>query len=211
MNATDKTRTEQRHSRFAVALIAIYVAIVVIANVTTSKLVPFAGSYVPAAVFLFASTFTILDVINRHEGVGTARLAVWLGLAANILLVGYTKLVEVMPAAPFYGGQDAFESVLGNTWRIALASWVAFFISERLDAEIYHYWQKYVSGPLWLRVIVSNIVSCAIDSVIFIWIAFGGTGVPEWDLVAGQYKAKLVISTGIIPLLYGAEVLVRRK
>ena len=39
----------------------------------------------------------------------------------------------------------------------------------------------------------------------FRWIAFGGTGVTEWDLIAGQCKAKLIISTGVIPLVYGVD------
>ena len=51
-----------------IVLIAIYVACEVVANVTASKAVAAGGIVVPAGVFIYALTFTLIDLINERLG-----------------------------------------------------------------------------------------------------------------------------------------------
>ena len=187
-----KTRIELS----AVLLIAIYISAELIANITASKPVSVAGITVPAAVFIYALTFTLVDLVNERFGKQGARYVVYAAVAANLLLAGY-----VLPAASFYTGQEAFAAVLGSTPRIVAASLVAYFVSSLMDIEVFAWWRQRVGGHKWARVIASNAVSTLVDSAIFISIAFAGI-FPLFELIKGQYIVKMAVTVVSVPLIY---------
>lgn len=73
-----------------------------------------------------------------------------------------------------------------NAGRIALASFVAFAAASIVDALVYHLLRKL---PRWKRVNGSNLVSAAVDSVIFPALAFGWP--PDMEIVYGMSTAKV--------------------
>ncbi len=182
-------------------LTGLYIACELIANVTASKPVELAGVVVPAAIFIYTITFTLIDLINETFGRQGARRVIVTAFAANLLLAAYTQLAVVLPPASFYTGQSAFAGVLGNTPRIVFASLIAYLISSFIDAEIFAFWRTRVRGPRWMRVLVSNTVSTGMDSLVFITLAFYGV-MPIWGLVKGQYIVKMAITFLSLPLIY---------
>ena len=76
---------------------------------------------------------------------------------------------------------------------LALASLGAFVVAEGLD------WAVFTTTPLSFRVraIVSNIVGTPLDSVVFVYLAFG----PIWDAMWGQTIIKLASSLLIVFLV----------
>ena len=192
-----KTRIELS----AVLLIAIYISAELIANITASKPVSVVGITVPAAVFIYALTFTLVDLVNERFGKQGARYVVYAAVAANLLLAGYVKLAAVLPAASFYTGQEAFAAVLGSTPRIVAASLVAYFVSSLIDIEVFSWWRQRVGRHKWARVIASNAVSTLVDSAIFISIAFAGI-FPLFELIKGQYIVKMAVTVVSVPLIY---------
>lgn len=184
-------------------LIGLYVACELIANVTAGKPVSLAGIVVPAAVFLYTLTFTLIDLIHEQLGKQGARRVIATAFAANLLLAGYSQLAIWLPAAPFYDGR-AFAAVLGATPRIVVASLAAYLASSLVDAEIFAWWRRRVGGPRWLRVLTSNAVSTLVDSVLFITLAFGGV-LPLAPLIRGQYLVKMAITLASLPLIYAVR------
>jgi uncharacterized integral membrane protein (TIGR00697 family) len=182
-------------------LIGLYVACELIANITASKPVAVGGVVVPAAVFLYALTFTLIDLLNERLGKAAARQVVATAFAANLLLAGYTQLAIRMPAAPFFEGQAAFASVLGSAPRIVAASLIAYLASALVDTEIFAWWRARVGGPRWVRVLASNAVSTLADSILFVSIAFAGI-LPLAPLVRGQYLVKMAVTLVSLPLIY---------
>jgi uncharacterized integral membrane protein (TIGR00697 family) len=68
-----------------------------------------------------------------------------------------------------------FGVVLSPVWRIVFASVIAEVVAELIDTEGYRLWvEKVTNRYQWARVLVSNALSIPIDSLIFVWIAFGG-------------------------------------
>src|SRR5512139_1662362 len=132
-------------------LIGLYIACELIANVTASKPIQLGGIVVPAAIFIYTLTFTLIDLINETLGKQGARKVIFASLIANLLLAGYTQLAVVLPPAPFYQGQEAFSTVLGSTPRIVFASLMAYLISSLIDAEIFAFWKTRMYGPKWVR------------------------------------------------------------
>ena len=182
-------------------LIGLYIACELIANVTASKPVQFGGIIVPAAIFIYTFTFTLIDLINESLGKQGAQKVILSAFIANLLLASYAQFAVVLPPAPFYSGQEAFAGVLGSTPRIVLASLTAYLISSLIDAEIFALWRTHIRGPKWMRVLVSNAISTGVDSVIFITLAFYGL-MPLWVLIKGQYIVKMAITFGSLPLIY---------
>lgn len=185
-------------------LIGLYVACEIISNVTAGKPVAIAGIVVPAAVFLYTLTFTLIDLINERLGKVGARQVVATAFAANVLLAGYVQFAIWLPAAPFYKDAGAFAGVLGSTPRIVFASLTAYLVSSLVDTEIFAWWRAHVAGPKWLRVLTSNTISTLVDSVVFIGIAFAGV-LPVWPLVQGQYLVKMGVTLVSLPLIYATR------
>jgi queuosine precursor transporter len=182
-------------------LIGLYIACELIGNVTASKPVRIGGIVVPAAIFIYTLTFTLIDLINETFGKQGARKVIAAAVASNLLLAAYTQLAVVLPSPSFYKGQDAFVRVLGNTPRIVLASLAAYLVSSLIDAEVFAFWKVHVRGPKWARVLVSNGISTVVDSAIFIFLAFYGV-MPVWILIQGQYIVKMAITVVSLPMIY---------
>jgi len=187
-------------------IIGLYIACGIIANVTASKPVMIGDSIVvPSAVFIYALTFTLIDLINDRLGKQGARYVVYTAFAANLLLAGYVQFAIWLPPAPFYSGeaQAAFAGVLGSTWRIVMASLIAYLVSTLIDVQVFAWWRERVGRYRWARVLISNAVSTLIDSAVFITIAFWGVaGYDVARLIKGQYGVKMAITVVSIPLIY---------
>lgn len=77
-------------------------------------------------------------------------------------------------------------SALFGAGRIALASFVAFALSEAVDTAVY---QALGNRAKLIQVNGSNVVSAAVDSVVFPALAFGWPLL--WLVMLGQFAAKV--------------------
>jgi hypothetical protein len=182
-------------------MIGMYCALIVVANILASKIVVFASFTVPAAVIVYASSFLLTDMLSEFYGKDQARKAVWAGFMANIMLVLSVYIAIIWQGAPFWENQSAFETVLKNIPRIVAASMIAYVISQHHDVIAYHWWKKKFPHHLWLRNNASTVVSQALDTVIFISLAFYGM-FPLGTMIVGQYVVKLLIALLDTPFIY---------
>ena len=187
-------------------MIGMYAALIVVANILASKIVVFAGLFVPAAVIVYASSFLLTDMLSEFYGKEHARKAVWTGFLANIMLVVSVYIAIIWEGAPFWENQQAFETVLQNTPRIVFASMTAYLVSQHHDVISYHWWMNRFPRHLWLRNNASTIVSQALDTVIFISLAFYGI-FPIVEMIIGQYTVKLLIALMDTPFIYTVKKL----
>jgi len=175
------------------------------ANIITVKLIAIGGWIVPAGIIAYPLTFLFTDVITELYGRKTASRVVWLGFGASILMVILVVGGRLLPPASFWEGQAAYESVLGLVPRIVLASMIAYLVSQHHDVFAFQFWrEKTKSRFLWLRNNASTMVSQALDTVLFITIAFWGI-VPNSILVNmlfTQYVIKLGIAALDTPFCY---------
>jgi queuosine precursor transporter len=192
------------NSPWTVALVVIYVACEIIANITAGRPVEIAGLQAPGGVFIYALTFTLIDLINEQFGKRRARYVVLAAFSANILFALYTGLILRLPAPSFFTGQEAFARVLGATPRIVGASLGAYIVSSLIDVEIFAAWKARTNRHKWARVLLSNAVSTGIDSALFVAFAFGGL-LPLLPLITGQYAIKMGVTVVSIPLIYLAR------
>ena len=190
-----------KKTNLIIVLTAVYLLCQIIADVTASKMVGLFGIYVPAAVFIYALTFTLRDVVHKQLGKQQAVFMVLTAGVVNVLMAAYFVFTVWLKPAPFWGNQEAYNLILGVVPRIVGASILAEMISELIDTEIYH---RIKHLEPWKRVLGSNAISLPIDSLIFVSVAFAGT-MPLSALISvmlGQILLKAVITVISIPLIY---------
>lgn len=152
------------------ALVGLYLSAIVAANLISAHFGPGASIY--NAFFLIGLSLTTRD--RLHDLWGSHRLRNMAVLIAAGSAVSYgASLLLSSSALP--------SDVVA---RIALASAVAFAVSEGMDAVGY---QLLIRRPWLERANTSNLIGAALDSAIFVSIAFGWS----WPIIFGQFCAKV--------------------
>jgi uncharacterized integral membrane protein (TIGR00697 family) len=191
--------------------IGIFVGLVVTAQILANKIVLFGTFTLPAGVIVYATSFLVTDILCELYGKRKALEAVWSGFLASILLVIAVEIAIAWPAPAWWQGQAAFESTLTLTGRIVLGSLVAYLISQNWDVLVFHRIKEKTAGKhLWLRNNASTMTSQALDTVIFISLAFYGV-LPVVPLIIGQYLVKLIIAAIDTPFLYAVKWVRERR
>ncbi len=187
-------------------LIALYVTFVIVAQVLAVKIsefnLGFYTFYVPSGVIVFSITYLLTDVVNEKFGRHETHRMIFLAFASQVAMALFFWIGVKMNAAPFWGLQDSWAQIFNLVPRITFASWAAFLISENFDAVVYAWFKKITDGKyLWMRNSLSSLPSLALDSVIFITIAFWGTA-PIGVLIVGQIVIKWIVGLIDIPFMY---------
>jgi len=186
---------------------ALFVTCLLAANTIAAKLVVVGGLTLTAGIVIFPISYVLGDVLTEVWGYAATRRVIWLGFACNALMVLAIWLGGELPPAPFWRGQGAYEEILGHTPRILAASFVAYLVGEFANAFVLAKLKIATQGRwLWMRTIGSTVVGQALDSVVFVGLAFAGA-VPAGALVgivAAQWFVKVAYETLATPLTYAA-------
>lgn len=181
----------------------LFAACLLVSNILASKIMMVGPWSAPAGVLVFPLAYIINDVIAEVWGYRKARLIIWAGFGVNLLAVLFFSLGIVATPAPFFGSQEAFATVLGNTPRIVAASLLAYLVGSFLNAYIMSRFKVLTRGKGFsIRAIVSTLLGEGADSLIFITVAFAGVfpaGV-LFTMVLTQAIIKTVYEIAVLPL-----------
>lgn len=175
----------------------------VASNLLETKVVQLWGITATAGLIVFPISYIINDCIAEVWGFKKARQIIWSGFAMNFLVIGFAQLAVMLPAAPFWEGEEGFNFVFGMAPRIAVASLTAFLVGSFLNAYVMSKMKVASNGKHFsLRAILSTLVGESADSLIFFPIAFGGL-IPVNELlimVATQAVLKSLYEVIILPV-----------
>ncbi|MFB1066819.1 queuosine precursor transporter [Natrinema sp. H-ect4] len=216
-----------------VALIGLFVTALVTAQLTASKVLAFelpvalpvtgAQLALPGAALAYALTFLASDCYTELYGRRAAQIVVNVGFVLNFVVLALVWSTIAAPAAPSSVDPAAFETALGASTNVVLGSLLAYLVSQNWDVIVFHRIRDYTgSEKLWLRNIASTASSQAIDTVIFVSVAFAiapavlgvGAVLPTdviLSLMVGQYLLKLAIALLDTPVVYAIVSLVRSR
>jgi hypothetical protein len=207
-------RADERHSTWFVAIVALFITCLLIANITAVKLVSIFGLTVPAAIVIFPISYICGDVLTEVYGYRRARLVIWLAFGCNLLAVAAIWLGQVLPGAVFWDAQTAYERILGFTPRLLLASLCAYLVGEFANAIVLAKMKVLTGGRLlWARMIGSTFAGQGLDSLIFIVIAFWGV-IPLEGLLSAivtQWLFKVAYEVAATPLTYKVINFLKRQ
>jgi queuosine precursor transporter len=120
----------------------------------------------PSGVLMIGIALVLRDLVQRRLGIGVSALAVLAGAALSALL-----------APPL----------------LVLASAVAFLLSEFADLAVY---TPLARRRLVAAVVASSLVGLVVDSMVFLWLAFGSL-----EFLPGQIIGKAWMVLASIPLI----------
>ncbi|MGH2593506.1 MAG: queuosine precursor transporter [Anaerolineae bacterium] len=200
---------------------AIFVTCLIVANIIAVKLIqitlPLLGPVVlPAAVIIFPISYIFVDVLTEVYGYARARQVIWIGFACNLLAVAAIAISGALPPASFWApNQSAYESILGFTPRLLVASFIAYLVGEFLNSFVLARMKVATNGRrLWARTIGSTLIGQLADSFVFITLglvqvtslppALQGTLPPEAlpGAITAQWLFKSAYEAIATPLTY---------
>ena len=185
-------------SELQLFLTLLFVVALVVSNIITSKqvLLPF-NITMTGAVFIFPITYILSDLVSEVYGYRWSRMTCYLGFAANLFAAIVFSLVIKSPAPSYWQNQEAFQTVLGSTPRILIASLLAFivgdFVNDRIFAKMKSKYPTSIKG-FGVRAIFSSVMGELVDSLIFLPLAFFGQ-MPVKTLII-MTISQVVIKTG---------------
>lgn len=192
--------------RFYAVFAGIFVTALVLVPSTASKFIAIGPVSISGATLIFPIVFIFNDLLTEVYGYSRSRRIIWTGMACQVLASFTYWLVGVWPAAPFWHAQDAYNTILGSTPRITLASLSAYFCGEFANSVVLSKMKYHQAGRRGLiqawRFVGSTMVGEAFDSAIFMAVGFAGV-LRVGDLVRTMltiYAAKVVYEVVALPI-----------
>ena len=195
-----------------VIIAAIFVTCLITANIIAIKVISFGSLILPAAIIVFPLSYIFGDILTEVYGYRQARRVIWLGFFCNLIFVIFAWVGQVLPPAPFWEWQEAYETILGYTPRLLVASFCGYLVGEFTNSFVLARMKILTRGRwLWTRTIGSTIVGEGLDTLIFITLAYIGT--PSFVLIMILYH--WLVKTGIealaTPFTYAVVNFLKKK
>ncbi len=204
----------RRSYRYYDFVMVAFVTILLTSNlIGAAKVCEWNGFTFGAGIFFFPLSYVFGDIMTEVYGYARARKIVWAGFAAMIYASLMAEVIIRMPPSPNWPNQQALETMFGSTWRIVVASLVAYFCGEFTNSYVLAKMKVLTAGKrLWQRTIGSTIAGEFVDSLIFYPVAF--LGIWETSLVVkvmiGNYFLKVLWEVIMTPFTYKLVAFLKR-
>jgi len=197
-----------------VGLFGLMVFNLLLCNIQVLKTVELFGLTTTLGNVLYASVFLATDLLSEFYGKKEAQKGVLLGFVTLVMMVTYMQIaLYFQPAADDFA-QPHLSALFGFMPRIALASMVAYLVSQMHDVWAFHAIKQRTGGKmLWLRNNASTMLSQFLDSAIFCTIAFWGMFPVNvfWEILLSTYIIKVAVAVLDTPFIYIAKRFFRKE
>ena len=195
-----------------VIITAIFITCLITANIIAVKIISLGFLILPAAIFVFPLSYIFGDILTEVYGYRWTRKVIWLGFICNLIFVAFAWVGQILPPAPFWKEQAAYQSILGYTPRLLVASFFGYFGGEFANSFILARMKILTRGRwLWSRTIGSTVVGQGLDTAIFISLAFIGTPSFLPIIILYHWLAKTGIEVVATPLTYALVNFLKKK
>ena len=184
---------------------ASFVAVLLISNIASTKILDLGWFTFDGGTILFPLAYIFGDVLTEVYGFARSRRVIWIGFFWIAVAAGVFYLVDILPAAAEYEHAESFSAILGQTPRIVLASLIAFLCGEFINSVILAKMKVRTEGrALWARAMGSTLFGQAVDTAVFLAIAFGGvfTTATMIDIFRSNYIFKVGVEILFLPVTY---------
>jgi len=179
----------------------------ILANIQVAVTLELFGVVATLGNVIYGTSFLATDILSEKYGKQEARKAVLIGFFT--LIVTTVIMQIIMKFTPLQDSQGLMNSVT-NIFklfpRIAVASMLAFVISQWHDTFAYEFWKKKFpkDSQIWIRNNASTLLSQLIDTAIFVTIAFWGVLPKEvlLEIAITTYVIKSLIAIADTPFIY---------
>jgi queuosine precursor transporter len=206
--------TRRRSYRYLDLVTAIFVTVLLCSNLIGPSKTCMVTVFGTALTFgagnlFFPVSYIFDDVLTEVYGYAKSRKVIWAGFGAMVFATVMSQVVIHLPPDPREPWnatiQPAIEAVFGGTWRIVVASMLAFWAGDFANSYVLAKMKILTGGRwLWTRTIGSTIVGEGLDSLIFYPVAFAGvlTGRTLVSIVTFNWCFKVVVEIVMTPATY---------
>jgi uncharacterized integral membrane protein (TIGR00697 family) len=196
---------ERQATRYLEIITGLFVAVVVVSNVASTKILLLGPFTFDGGTILFPISYIFGDLLTEVYGYRASRRVIWTGFLSCLVLSAVLWVVGKLPAAGDWPYQEAYQAILMTTPRIALASLIAFCAGEFSNSYVLARMKVWTRGRfLWTRTLGSTVVGEGVDTVLFCFIAFAGN--LPWGLLSSVIVSNYVFKVGVealaTPLTY---------
>jgi len=185
-------RIKYRSFMLYILLGGLFITALISCNLIANKFVTvnlgFYTFVLSAGVLPYPITFLITDVLSEIYGRSKTNLVVLVGFVASLfvlLILWMGGQFDAIPNSPV--SNYDYNTVFQNSWRVILASMVAYLIAQLIDVRMYHFWKRLTKGKkLWLRNNASTVVSQLVDTTLVVLVLFVGR--EDADTMAGYIR-----------------------
>jgi uncharacterized integral membrane protein (TIGR00697 family) len=202
-----------RRYKYLDSFITLFVVVLLVSNVVAAKFFAIGPLRVSAAQVLFPITYIFGDVFTEVYGYAASRRTIWYGFFASFILVTLTYIAVVIPPAPEYTDQRAFETIFKPVGRIVVASLLAYWCGEFANSFTLAKLKLLTRGKyLWTRTIGSTVIGQAVDTTVVMFAAFYGLRSLSTilRLIFAGYVIKVVYETLMTPVTYAVVNYLKR-
>ena len=201
-------------------IVAAFIAALLTSNIIAVRIVslgdaPVVGEIIAtSAIVIFPISYIVGDVLTEVYGYAAARRVIWAGFAANLVMVIAIYAGGLLPAASFWEDQAAYDTILGFTGRLLIASFIAYVIGSFTNAYILARLKIRTQGRLlWVRTIASTIGGQGLDTFFFTFIAFVGVlSIGDvWRIFYIEWLLKVLYESAATPLTYAVVGYLKRR
>ena len=196
---------EQKNYKFITLISVFFVAVLMISNITSTKLLDFGPFTFDGGTLLFPLSYIFGDILTEVYGYKQSRKIIWMWFGAVLLMSVMIIIVWLLPAASDWPFQADYQHILWLTPRIVFASLVAYLAGEFSNSYILARLKIWMKGKkLWVRTISSTLVGEFFDTIIFVMIAFYGVFGNDVILaiVISNYIFKVGVEVIFTPITY---------
>ena len=196
--------TQQQMRRAIILLASLHIFIIASSNYLVQLPFELFGYHTTWGALSFPFVYLATDLTVRIFGAKDARRIILKAMFPALIISYFMGVI-------FYEGSfQGFDALMGfNTFifRIAIASFAAYFVGQLLDITVFSYLRK--QKAWWVAPTASTIFGNLIDSILFFSIAFYASSDPfmamHWPEIATvDYGFKLLFSLGLFLPVYGA-------
>ena len=177
-NKTEKSITKV--SPLQNILTIVFVAILLISNVISSRIFNFFGFSMTSAVFLFPVTYILSDVFSVVYGYAWSRRTCYIAFTINLSMVLIFGIVSILPVGsdPYNAlVAESFRMILNGSFACSLASIIAFVLGDFVNDKVFAKMKSKHSGltnhkSFGWRAIISSFAGELVDSIVYLPLAF---------------------------------------
>ncbi len=206
MERTTVQATARRSYKYYDLILGAFVTVLLCSDIIgVTKVCSLAGFSFGAGVLFFPISYLFGDILTEVYGYARSRRVIWSGFAGLGFAAFMSWAIRVLPPAPGWPHQAAYDVIFGQTPRIVAGSLTAFWAGEFANSFVLAKMKVWTGGRfLWTRTIGSTIAGEAVDTCIFYPTAFLGFWSPRLllEVMAANYLIKVTWEVLATPFTY---------
>lgn len=166
-------------------LFAYIITVTLYLGITEAKVIEVLGVPTTLGTALYSTIFFATDMLNERYGKQAGYAAVRYSVFAALVFQLFLQLnLLAEPIADVAEIAQAMDLVYSTSLRIVLAGLVVYYLAQTLDVWLYSRIKQWTGERhLWLRNNGSTLISQAVDSYLFVFLAFYGV-FDDWVMMA---------------------------